>query len=318
MKALNNQLTDAALLDVIEEKVVFCIPAKFGPPLFNTDEGRRLLLKERLRHVIHHQRYTLQSHEIPPLTRASLVEYGHWLVGDSTDCPKYQVLPWSAASAAGGAAGPRHQDKQWWVVRAVCGITTSGRNREILIDGKGYKSSLLKPESGGVYVLSPPGAGAPTGSPLFHTVSQLDSDNLNFMIDFHCASEADANTLHKIIYANVESKKAAAAAAAAAALPPPPPSPPPASAASASPLLPLPPPARIDVSNSPLPPIRIDVGKIVDFTTNIINSDLDPHSPMLLQFYYRLGLDERRLEWVFDGTKTPQQQIKLAMSQCGE
>ena len=55
MKALNNQ----PLLDAIEEKVVFCIPAKFGPPLFNTDEGRRLLLKERLRHVIHHQRYTL-------------------------------------------------------------------------------------------------------------------------------------------------------------------------------------------------------------------------------------------------------------------
>ena len=308
MKALNNQLTDAALLDVIEEKVVFCIPAKFGPPLFNTDEGRRLLLKERLRHVIHHQRYTLQSHEIPPLIRASLVEYGHWLVGDSTDCPKYQVLPWSAASAAGGAAGPRHQDKQWWVVRAVCGITTSGRNREILIDGKGYKSSLLKPESGGVYVLSPPGSGAATGSRLFHTVSQLDSDNLNFMIDFHCASEADANELHKIIYANMESKKAAAAAAAAAALPPPPvvASPSSASAAPASPLLPLP------------PPIRMDVGEIVDFTTNIINSDLDPHSPMLLQFYYRLGLDERRSEWVFDGTKTPQQQIKLAMSQCGE
>ena len=281
----------ALLHDAVAENDVFCVPASLGPDLFRTAEGRAMLTNATLNHAIHHQRYTLQTHELPFDIHESLVSYGDELVGTingnrPAGCPDYQVLPWSAASAADGAAGPRHQDKQSWVVRAVFGITTSGKKRKIKIDGKGYQTSWLEPESGGGYVLSPFSAGSSRGprSPLFHTVQRLDSDNLNFMIDFHCASEADANELHKIIHASIVAKKAAAASAGA-------PSP-------------------------PLPPL--EVGKLVNFTTNVINTDLDPHSVMFLQFYFRLCLDALRPLWVFDRSLTPAQQIALVQPQCGK
>ena len=94
----------SVLYDAVDEKHVFCVPASLGPALFRTAEGRALLTKDTLNHLIHHQRFTLQTNHLPFDLHESLVSYGDELVGTINGtrpdgCPDYQVLPWSAASA---------------------------------------------------------------------------------------------------------------------------------------------------------------------------------------------------------------------------